>query len=68
MRTPEGRSMQVELDDIGKDGNFAVVSNSVLRSVPNQGLQGSAEQRCCSVPVTLRAPAPPQPRRSAAVQ
>jgi hypothetical protein len=29
----------------------------------NQGLEGSAEQRCCSVPAALRAPAPPQPQR-----
>jgi hypothetical protein len=29
----------------------------------NQGLEGSAEERS-SVPVALRAPAPPQPRRS----
>jgi hypothetical protein len=34
----------------------------------NQGLEGSAEQRRCSVPVALRAPAPPQPRRSASQQ
>jgi hypothetical protein len=31
---------------------------------PNQGLEGSAEQRArCSVPAALRASAPPQPRR-----
>jgi hypothetical protein len=29
----------------------------------NQGLEGSAEERCSPVPVALRAPAPPQPRR-----
>ena len=34
---------------------------SVWRS--NQGLEGSAEERRSSVPVALRAPAPPQPRR-----
>jgi hypothetical protein len=29
----------------------------------NPQFQGSAEQRCCSVPVTLRAPAPPELQR-----
>jgi hypothetical protein len=33
--------------------------------VPNQRFEGSAEERRSSVPVALRAPAPPQPQRSA---
>jgi len=30
---------------------------------PNHGLEGSAQQLRCRVPVALRAPAPPQPER-----
>jgi len=31
--------------------------------LPNHGLEGSAQQLRCWVPVALRAPAPPQPGR-----
>jgi len=34
-----------------------------MRMTPNQGLEGSAEQRRCSVPSSLRATAPPQPHK-----
>ncbi len=36
---------------------------AVVATSPNHGLEGSAQQLRCWVPVALRAPAPPQPER-----
>ncbi len=39
------------------------VGETKRRMPPNHGLEGSAQQLRCWVPVALRAPAPPQPGR-----
>ena len=55
-QTSDGRTLE--------PGQWKAVSSAPsLVTTPNQGLEGSAEQRCCSVPSALRAAAPPQPQR-----
>jgi len=43
-----------------------VLMEVAVATSPNHGLEGSAQQLRCWVPVALRAPAPPQPERWAA--